>query len=200
MSGNLKSGAKKTGKKPAGKIDRRVMRTRDSLGNALVELMHERPFDEITVQQVLDRARVVRSTFYAHYRDKDDLFLSDVEDFFENFSSSLTAQGADLRRIAPVAELFAHIADVQVFYASMVASGKVNDVLALAQGIFARSIQRRLRLAGLTAEPAQLSAQAHALAGGMFALLSWWLDRGMKPAPKEMDRLFHKMAWKGLRP
>ena len=64
------------------KIDRRVRRTRDLLGDALVALMQEKPFETITVQHVLDRARIGRSTFYTHYRSKDDLFLSDLEDFF----------------------------------------------------------------------------------------------------------------------
>jgi AcrR family transcriptional regulator len=50
----------------AGKADRRVIRTRNLLGNALVRLMQEKPWQEITVQQVLDRAEVSRSTFYTH--------------------------------------------------------------------------------------------------------------------------------------
>ena len=45
------------------KTDARVRRTRDALVGALVELMHEKPFDTITVQDVLDRAHVGRSTF-----------------------------------------------------------------------------------------------------------------------------------------
>ena len=52
------------------KTDRRILRTRDTLGDALVELMHEKPFEEITVQEILDRAGVGRSTFYTHYPDK----------------------------------------------------------------------------------------------------------------------------------
>ena len=43
---------------PRPNIDRRVLQTRDALGDALVQLMHERPFEEITVQHVLDRAKV----------------------------------------------------------------------------------------------------------------------------------------------
>ena len=43
------------------RTDRRTIRTRDALGDALVELMHERPFKSITVQDVLDRAGVGRS-------------------------------------------------------------------------------------------------------------------------------------------
>src|SRR5580765_5460700 len=94
------------------RTDRRTLRTRDALGDALVELMHERPFKSITVQDVLDRAGVGRSTFYTHYRDKDDLFISDVEDFWEMMSSMLERSGERSMRVAPVRELFSHIADV----------------------------------------------------------------------------------------
>src|SRR5262245_5729503 len=54
------------------KTDARVRRTRDALGDALVALMQEKPFETITVQDVLDRAQVSRSTFYSHCRDKAD--------------------------------------------------------------------------------------------------------------------------------
>src|ERR1700685_48675 len=98
--------------KPKPKVDRRTLRTRDALGDALIELMHERPFKSITVQDVLDHAKVGRSTFYTHYRDKDDLFLSDVEEFWEMMSSLIERSGEDSNRVAPVRELFAHIAEV----------------------------------------------------------------------------------------
>jgi Transcriptional regulator len=101
------------------KVDRRALRTRDALGDALMELMQERPFKSITVQDVLDRAAVGRSTFYTHYRDKDDLFLSDVEDFWEMISSMLERNGEDSNRVAPVRELFTHVANAKVFRESL---------------------------------------------------------------------------------
>ena len=64
--------------KPRPKTDRRILRTRDALGDAMMALLHEKSFDRITVQDVLDRAGVGRATFYAHYRDKHDLFLVDT--------------------------------------------------------------------------------------------------------------------------
>jgi AcrR family transcriptional regulator len=183
---------------PSRKKDRRVVRTRDTLGDALVALMREKNFEKITVQEVLDRAGVGRSTFYVHYRDKDDLFLSDVEDFFENCSTALTRQGASPKRLLPVKEFFTHVREAREFYAALVRSGKVSDVHALGRGFFARSIEERLQLAGLKIEPAQRSAQANALAGSFFSLLDWWVDKGMKADPKDMDELFHRMAWSGL--
>ncbi len=180
------------------KTDRRILRTRDTLGDALVALMQEKSFDEITVQEVLDRAGVGRSTFYVHYRDKDDLFLSDVEDFFEAFSTALKRQGANAKRLAPVQELFTHVREAREFYAALVTSGKVNDVHTLGRGYLARSIEERLHMAGLEIEGARRAAQAHALAGSLFSLLDWWIDKGMKADPQEMDDLFHRMAWSGL--
>ncbi len=92
------------------KEDRRVRRTRDKLGDALVELLVQKPFDEITVQDVLDRAGVSRSTFYSHFSDKNDLFFSDSDEFLEGMATALSRFGDKSERVAPVQELFAHIA------------------------------------------------------------------------------------------
>jgi len=182
------------------KTDRRILRTRNALGNALIALMHEKDFDDIAVQEVLDRAGVGRATFYAHYRDKDDLFLSDVEDFLEQVSDALRRYGPGSKRLLPVSEFFAHIRDMHEFHAALVKADKLNDVWMLARGFFARAIEERLQAAGVPLDPAQRSAQAHALAGSFFSLLDWWIDKGMKADPREMDDLFHRMAWSGLQP
>jgi AcrR family transcriptional regulator len=180
------------------KTDRRILRTRDTLGDALVALMHEKSFEKITVQEVLERAGVGRSTFYVHYRNKDDLFISDVEDFLELVAAMLKRRGASPKRLLPVQEFFAHIRDAKMFYAAVVKSGKMKEVEALGRGIFARSIGERLQSVELEIDGAQCAAQAYALAGSFFSLLEWWADRGMKQDPAEMDEVFHRMAWKGL--
>ena len=59
--------------------DRRVRRTRQALTLALIELVLEKRYDAITIQDLLDRADVGRSTFYGHYRGKDDLLLRSFE-------------------------------------------------------------------------------------------------------------------------
>jgi AcrR family transcriptional regulator len=61
-------------------LDQRIRRTHQRLGSALVGLIQEKPIDEVTVQEVLDRAAVGRSTFYLHFRDKNDLLLSQLFD------------------------------------------------------------------------------------------------------------------------
>src|ERR671915_1308664 len=112
MSGNDRLHLANTNKK----TDARVQRTRDALGDALVALMQEKPFDTITVQDVLDRAHVSRSTFYTHYSDKDDLLMSDAEEFFEALSMALSSRGEKSDRVFPAREFFAHLSDAQLFF------------------------------------------------------------------------------------
>jgi AcrR family transcriptional regulator len=178
--------------------DRRIVRTRDRLGDALIALMHEKNFEVIIVQDVLDRAGVGRTTFYAHYSDKDDLFFSDVEEFLQLVAGALKEKGDTSKRLFPVEGFLVHIRDQRQLYAALVKSGKVHDFRALGLGLFARSIEERLQAAGGNLNASSLSAYAYALAGGLFSLLDWWIDKGMKADPAEVDRLFHRLAWKGL--
>ena len=182
------------------KTDARVRRTRDALGDALISLMQEKPFDTITVQDVLDRAHVSRSTFYSHYSDKDDLLMSDAEEFFEALSTALSAHNDKSDRVFPVKEFFTHLAEVQPFYKALVKSGKFQENMELARGHFARGIERRLaELPRGRAIPAnELPAIAFTHAGALLSLLTWWLDRGMREPPAQMDELFHRMVWTGL--
>src|SRR3954453_10688907 len=177
------------------KMDCRALRTRDALGDALVDLMHERPFRRITVQDVLDRAGVSRSTFYTHYRDKNDLFLSDVEDFLELMAFSLTRNREVSKRVAPVRELFAHVAEWKTFHAVLVKAGKFSDFLALGQGYFSRAIGNRLKVLDSSLTGYQRDARAEMLAAALLSLLLWWLDNGLLGTPAEMDDLFHGLVW-----
>jgi AcrR family transcriptional regulator len=181
------------------KVDRRVRRTRDALGDALLALIQEKPFDAITVQEVLDRAGIGRSTFYAHYRDKDDLFLSDLEEFFELMSTLLLRRPEDSNRIAPVRELFTHVAEMRQLHSALIASGKMRDFQEMGQEYFARAIEQRLAAlpSSRPASPAQRTAMAHAFAGALLSLLSWWIQHGATPSPEEMDTLFHRMVGSG---
>jgi AcrR family transcriptional regulator len=159
----------------------------------LIALLLAKPFEEITVQEVLDRARVSRSTFYAHYRDKHDLLVSDVDDFLAAMSTLLERRGDRSGRLAPVAELFEHVAQARELYAVMMGFDRVFDLRELGEGHLARGIATRLaRAPWAAALPAETrGALAHGYAGSLFALLAWWVRQGMVPSAAEMDRFFH---------
>jgi AcrR family transcriptional regulator len=180
--------------------DARVRRTRLQLGTALLNLIIEKPINDVTVQDILDRSGVGRSTFYLHYRDKDDLLLSQLETFLETISNSLSDRKDNSHRVIPVAELFAHIGNQNKLYRVLSDSGHLKDFFELAEGYFARGIERRLTESGrLTKIPQrELAARASALSGSLLSLLRWWLDRGEKESPQEMDQMFHRMVWTGM--
>lgn len=185
---------------PRRKPDRRSQRTRDRLGDALLGLMMERPLASITVQDVLDRAAVGRATFYMHYRNKEDLFLSDLDEFLEGMATCLSRQHDPSSRVAPVRELFEHVGGMRPLYTAFATSGKLPAFLDLARDHFARGIAQRLLeirgSAGLS--PEQRGAAAQALAGALLSLMTWWLDRGAREDPRHMDDLFHQIVWSGI--
>ena len=61
------------------KVDRRILKTQESLKKAVIELMTEKNFDDITIQDIADRANVNRGTIYLHYQDKFDLLDKLIE-------------------------------------------------------------------------------------------------------------------------
>ena len=196
-----KIAAKKSGKaKQSPRMDRRVYRTREALGDALVSLMLEKPFDEITVQHVLDRAKIGRSTFYTHYVDKNDLFMSDVDDFWTLMSTMLLRKDEKSERVAPVKEFLEHIAEARPFYNSLVASGRVHDVMELGQAHLARGIQQRLEMIPRASEleAGRRNLMSQAFAGAFFSLVSWWVNHPESGSPAEMDEMFHRMVWSGI--
>ena len=69
--------------------DRRSQRTRHLLSAAFVQLMREKGYSAITVSDLIERANIGRSTFYSHYRDKDDLFVHELDRLIEVLSSGI---------------------------------------------------------------------------------------------------------------
>lgn len=191
----------RTTKKKPSRPDLRVRRTRDALGAALIALIQEKPVNDITVQDVLDRAAVGRSTFYLHFRDKDDLLISQLEMFLEFMSTVLSARNDKSNRVAPVEEMFAHIGNQNKLYRVLLDSGHLKHFWDLAEGYFARGIEQRFVESGRFKElpSRELAARASALSGSLLSLLRWWLDRGEKETPKEMDVMFHRLVWNGMK-
>lgn len=188
-------------KPPERKTDRRIKRTHQRLGSALVELIQEKPMEEVTIQDVLDRASVGRSTFYLHFRDKNDLWLSQLEQFLEIMSTLLTVRNEKSHRVVPVTEMFAHIGEQKKLYRAMADAGTLDVFYNLAQDYFARGIKQRLLESGRLSRLPQpeLSVRAYAMAGSLLSLLQWWIGHGSKEPPEDMDKLFHQMVWNGVR-
>lgn len=182
---------------PAKKRDARASRTRARLASSLRDLMQRKPLSDISVQDVLDHARISRSAFYAHFSGKVDLLLTDLDEFLEAVANQLSRSREQSQRVVIVAELFAHVAQAEKVRAALARSGRLGDFYDLARPHFARGIEQRLREIPRSAHLSALdrSALAHTFAGALMAQLDWWLAKGQSIAAEEMDRRFHRLVW-----
>src|SRR6266403_4796981 len=178
------------------KADRRTSRTRRSLSAAMVELVKEKRFDDITVQNVIDRADVGRSTFYSHFRDKEDLFEQQWEGFSETLAQQIDWDKAGKDSFVPVASFFQHLQEVQPFYRGLVRSRKTDALFKSGVEYLTHHIEAALnQRLKLTQRPVDVPIPilSNYLASEFFALLKWWLDAGMPYTPKSMDKIFHRL-------
>ena len=92
--------------------DRRVQRTRKLLHGALASLIHEKPYEDIVVKEILARADVGRSTFYTHFRDKQDLLETSIRDVLEQgrIPASTDGRSSASTILDRTLRLFEHIA------------------------------------------------------------------------------------------
>jgi AcrR family transcriptional regulator len=176
--------------------DRRVRRTRQLLIDALLALVVERGYEGLTVQDVLDRADVGRSTFYAHFRDKDDLLQAAFARLRAVLEGHTRGQGAASLSDISLA-LFCHTADHRPLYRAMVGRPSGALMLRVAHEQLSDVVRPHLdQAAGRLSVPPDVAAQYYVSA--LFGLLTWWLDADLPYTPAEMDAMFRRLMLPAL--
>jgi AcrR family transcriptional regulator len=173
--------------------DRRVRRTRRSLREALVALIVERGYEKVTVQDVLDRADIGRSTFYAHYRDKDDLFTACFDDLRTDLERELEATTTGPSHddpTRPIGVMFEHAFGHQRVYQALCGRSGETAGTRLLHRLVLDSLRAHLTPVGLKL-PVDVVAEYHA--GGLVAVLVWWVRQGFPQPPAEIAHVCQKM-------
>jgi AcrR family transcriptional regulator len=183
------------------KEDRRISRTRRLMHEALMALIVEKGYEAVTVQDILDRADVGRSTFYAHYRDKDELLLSSFEHLRSLFEQQQQAILASRRtgkdpEINFVLELFRHTGQHHKLYKAIAGkqSGEMimkylhRYIYNLLIGPHSEIMKKR------KAPPVPIEITTHYLVSALLSLITWWLDNNMPYSPEKMDEMFRILS------
>jgi AcrR family transcriptional regulator len=181
------------------KLDRRVQRTRELLQQALITLIRERGYDAVTIQDIVDRANVGRTTFYLHYAGKDELLLGCHEAIVQQFAFGPHARLSRDELLSPDAppglvRAYQHLADARTVLYPMF-QGK--DGLLLLQRLrdwCAREIASTLHAAFDEAESSvPFEVLAHSLAGAQLGLLHWWLQKRQPYPPEQLAQTLHRL-------
>lgn len=171
--------------------DRRVRRTTGALQGALFELIARRGYDRISVQDIIERADVGRSTFYTHFRDKDDLLLSSLDKLTEDIDRHLP-DPQDGGPVLPSLGLFVHIEQHHHIFEGLFRSRAIElvdrETRALLETRALRELERRGR-----SHPVATPVRAAFLAGALLSYARWWISAGRPggavEAAADFDRL-----------
>lgn len=180
--------------------DRRVQKTHKVLRDALDSLIREKSYDSIAVREILDRANVGRSTFYTHYRDKDELLVSGIHDMLKAVSTTvLPSPAARHQRILSFSlPIFEHLdRHRRAGEGRMGAKGRavlhehLRKVLA---GIIAEEVRRDLQ--SHQQIPGKIPADflVQYLATTFILVLNWWVESGSRLPPAEVNDLFRALV------
>jgi AcrR family transcriptional regulator len=187
--------------------DRRVVRSRRLLQDALVALILERGYGAVTVQAVLDRADVGRATFYAHFTSKEALLLSIFDDLRESIHRELA--GITPATVARFGEgvgllqpLFAHAAHNRRLYRALLGSRDGAALLHYLREVLATPLREHLEgaVAAHNRPPptAQIELVVTAFVSAVLGVLVWWLETDLPYTPAEMDRSIERLMSLGV--
>ena len=181
--------------------DRRVQKTRRLLIQALGSLLPEKRYDAIVVQDILERANVGRSTFYTHFRDKDDLLQSAVRDVLRvtmpEGSPSARRSERVLRFSGP---MFEHIAEHMKAGRNGMGPRSRAMVHERLRQVLAERVAEEVGSLARKPPPGRLPPELVVkLVTSTFVLvLDWWIERGRKMPPEEVNEMFRALVLPSL--
>jgi AcrR family transcriptional regulator len=178
------------------KKDRRSQRTRHLLSAALVELIREKDYNAITVSDIIERANIGRSTFYAHYRDKDDLFVGEMDRVIEVLSQRVPSQ--EEIPFFPSLGLFRHVGEEYELYKALVWTPGIDLLMKHMQKSLGQRIERGLARSGQEFD-IPLPILAGFVAGTFLTLLKWWLENKPIYSPEQIDDIFQRLTLQAVR-
>ena len=196
------------------RTDRRIYRTKRMLKEALFTLILEKGYDGVTVEDITRTADLGRTTFYLHYRDKEDLLLKSIDAIADDLlgqilHTNLLANDAgsipsftEMRQMNPVLLVFQHAGENANLYqiilrggSATTAAGRFRQIISMAASSF---FGTNLLQTAEGAQPAiPLDVLANYFAGSLLSLVTWWLENGMPYPPEQMASIFRQLFFQG---
>jgi AcrR family transcriptional regulator len=188
--------------RPSSRVQRRVARTRAAIEDAFVQLLLERGYDRVAVEDITDRADLARATFYAHYPNKEAVLFSVFNRLTEDLMQRIAYQDGpwnEVRRDA-IQTAYKHAAENPDLYRACISDARTRQAYL---SILSRYAEQnfRDRLQALGRQPRiPVLVMARAFVGAHVAVLEAWLAGELhgdvdQLASMALDLLVAGMAW-----
>jgi AcrR family transcriptional regulator len=186
------------------RLDRRVIRTRRLLRDALMELILEKGYDSVTVQDITDRANLGRATFYLHYPGgKDELLISSLERLYEDLAARIAPMTREewlAGQRMPGLIAFEHAAEQRALYRVILNGGGSGMIARRIREYMAHNSYERLRgWVGDAPTPVPLEIIAQYMAGSLLTLIGWWLEQEQPHSSQEMADYYYRLIMPSVR-
>lgn len=170
----------------------RTQRTYDQLFKALTDLLAEKPFDEIRVTDLCERAGVHRSTFYAHFEDKRHLLTFAIQELMDIFIPPASLDpDRDYHRA--MRRVFKYFLKNKQEYTLLFLDPRNAAAKTLFHQEYIRSFRYFLRQRYPNSNAADRDLFSHHFIGGLLTTVDGWLARGADPSPDEMATRFIRL-------
>lgn len=183
------------------KTDLRIIRSKNSIKRAFVELLHEKGYEAITIQDIADRAVINRNTFYLHYQNKPELLNSCIDELIEEVRSTL-ALCPSINRPLSVSKLerimqtlLEKMVDNLPFYKAMlVDENKIYGFQSKIEDIIKSTVNE-----GLNHTPLDISKELmlQYIASAFMGIVVWWVKNDLSFTPEEIASQFGKILTQG---
>lgn len=178
------------------RIDRRVQRTRALLRDALFELINEKGYASITIQDITDRANLNRVTFYFHYKDKDDLLFKVIQELYDALVTN-QSKAQSVHEWAQQDALFAfqHVHEYAHLYKVLLSEkGSLSVVGRLIDYFAAQAVEKAKQvLPEDAALPLPLEVVEHFYASAFVGLVRWWVLHDMPYSAEKMAEICYML-------
>ena len=183
------------------KMDRRIHKTREAIFSAFEDLLTEKRYEQITVQDIIEKADVGRSTFYAHFETKDDLLKSTCQNLFghifeEHPASEIThdfsGEQASLKTM--LTHILYHLKDDRKWYERIFSCESADLFWAYFKTQFLKLAERYEldHIAEQMVVPADFYVNYYCSV--YIEAVKWWFRNDMKNTPEELETYFERVT------
>ena len=170
------------------KVDRRIMKTKEAINNAFIQLMSERDFNKITINDISERANINRGTIYLHYTDKFDLLDKCIDEHLSNmlnFCNSTKTGEERLNIFHSLLPMFKYFEENYLLYSSMLSNKGISCFHDKMMRMSINGINELINLGKINQEYNK-DVDIQFMASAFVGTVEWWIENDMPHSPQFM--------------